>query len=102
MWRLRLGLSARTHHYLTLANVTPAAGRLRIDAGRLRIDAASKLGEDKPPLPFSVMPGPKALPLIGNSLELKKNFERLRLYYQEGFEKYGKIYRVKGMGKSLY
>ena len=57
---------------------------------------------DKAPLPFSAMPGPKPLPLLGNSLELKKNLENLRLYYREGFNKFGDIYRIKGIGMYYY
>ena len=48
--------------------------------------------------PFDAMPGHKPLPFIGNSWELKNNLSRINYYYQESFEKYGDIYRLKTMG----
>jgi len=50
------------------------------------------------PKPFDAIPGPKPLPFIGNSREMKNNLGRFSLYLHDGFEKYGDIYRLKGMG----
>ena len=74
--------------------LVPISRKLRATAGCYEVD--------KPPLPFSAMPGPKPLPLLGNSLELNKNLENLRLYFQEGFNKFGDIYKIKGTGMYYY
>ena len=103
------GLSVRSSEVVTdcfsMASFIsrPRIYNLKTAILRARLGTRAALGNetDTPPLPFSAMPGPKPLPLIGNSLELKKNLSRLRFYYQEGFEKYGKIYKVKGMGMFL-
>lgn len=49
--------------------------------------------------PFSAIPGPKGLPLVGNSKELSANVNRIRLYYAECFEEYGDIFKLKIPGQ---
>ncbi len=56
---------------------------------------------DPLPKPFNAIPGPAQIPLLGNSLELKGNIERLRFYIHDCFEKYGSIFRLKPIGEYL-
>ncbi len=50
------------------------------------------------PKPFSDIPGPAPVPFLGNSMELKKNYDRLQYYYHDCFEKYGSIFKLKTVG----
>ena len=49
--------------------------------------------------PFSEIPGPRQLPLIGNGREMAANSRRFWMYLHEGFEKYGEIYKLNAFGK---
>ena len=50
------------------------------------------------PKPFSAIPGPKPLPLLGNLRDLIPNRGKGFLYFHECFEKYGKIFKYSIMG----
>ena len=49
--------------------------------------------------PFSAVPGPKPLPIIGNMIVMRKNRYRNRLYFEECFMKYGEIVKISIIGK---
>ena len=61
----------------------------------------SACNEERTIKPFNAIPGPVQVPLLGNSLELRRNIERLRLYIHECFDKYGDIFKLKSIGKLL-
>ena len=46
------------------------------------------------PKPFSAIPGPKPLPLLGNLRDIIPNRKRAFVYFQECFEKYGEIFKL--------
>ena len=50
--------------------------------------------------PFSAMPGPRPLPVIGNTREMLVNRNTLHLYLEQCFEKYGDIFKLKQFGKA--
>ena len=50
--------------------------------------------------PFSSLPGPTPLPLLGNTRELMANSNRfLGSYMDESFKKYGDIFKVSAVGE---
>ena len=49
--------------------------------------------------PFSAIPGPKPLPIIGNVVELNANIKRYNLYTDECFREYGDIFKFSYFGK---
>ena len=50
--------------------------------------------------PFSAMPGPRPLPVIGNTREMSKNSDDFCKYLDQGFKKYGDIFKLHLFGKS--
>ena len=56
----------------------------------------------KPPQdvkPFSAIPGPKPLPVLGNLLEFRKNSTRMSQFLGECYEKYGEIFKLEMPGR---
>ena len=45
--------------------------------------------------PFSAIPGPKGLPILGNVRELGANSSKLHLYLNQCFKEYGDIFKLK-------
>ena len=45
--------------------------------------------------PFSAIPGPRGLPILGNVRELGANFNKLHLYLYRCFKEYGDIFKLK-------
>ena len=66
----------------------------------VRLQSGAVLKEDSLK-PFSAVPGPRPLPILGNLIEMRKNQERLRLHYEECFLQYGEIFKLRVMGKLL-
>ena len=52
-------------------------------------------GETADVKPFSAIPGPKGLPILGNVRELGANFNKLHLYLYQCFKEYGEIFKLK-------
>ena len=50
------------------------------------------------PKPFSAIPGPKPLPLLGNLRDFIPQEGRFFVYFHECFEKYGEIFKYSIMG----
>lgn len=73
-------------------HIRPLGLQLRL----LTIPAAAQ-GEPVPK-PFSEMPGPPQLPIIGNGKDMGANVHRFREYLDENFA-YGDIYRLKAFSK---
>ena len=48
--------------------------------------------------PFSAIPGPKPLPVIGNLLDIKRNLPSMRLYVERCIKEYGGIFKLKYPG----
>ena len=48
--------------------------------------------------PFSSIPGPKPLPVVGIMFELRRNINRMQDYYGECFDKYGDIFKYEVPG----
>ena len=48
--------------------------------------------------PFSSIPGPKPLPVVGNLFELSRNINGLQDYYGDCFKKYGDIFKYHALG----
>ena len=67
----------------------------------LTVPAAAPPEGDLAPKPFSEMPGPRRLPVVGNGFDMKANTHRLREYLNEGFSSYGDIYKLKAFSELL-
>ena len=52
-------------------------------------------GETADVKPFSAIPGPKGLPILGNVRELGANSSKLHLYLNQCFKEYGDIFKLK-------
>ena len=68
----------------------------------LTLPAAARVERDHTPKPFSEIPGPRRLPIIGNGLDMRANTHRFRHYLHEGFSSYGDIYKLKAFSESFY
>ncbi len=64
----------------------------------VRLQSGAVLKEDSLK-PFSAVPGPRPLPILGNTIEMRKNQERSYLYHEECFLHYGEIFKLRTMGK---
>ena len=51
--------------------------------------------------PFSAIPGPKPLPVIGNLLDFSRNSKRLNEFFGECYQKYGQVYKLEAPGMNL-
>ena len=47
--------------------------------------------------PFSAIPGPRGLPILGNLKDLSANISQLHLYLYRCFKEYGDIFKFKIM-----
>lgn len=64
---------------------------------RLLSDSVAAEGECKP---FSAMPGPKPLPVVGNMRDMYNNSSTFHLYLDKCFKEYGDIFKLKIFGTS--
>ncbi len=87
------------HGYRSLARNFSISSTVLLTLTSYQSGAGAVEKDELLPLPFQSMPGPKPLPIVGNSLELKRNLARLRMYFQESFKEYGDIFRVKTVGR---
>ena len=47
------------------------------------------------PKPFSAIPGPKGLPVLGSLLDLRRNTKQLHVFVDDHLKKYGDIVKLK-------
>ena len=83
--------SSRTEAALTPETEDGATGRTSVGSAECSL----------PPKPFSEVPGPKGLPLIGSLLDIVRTVGRGHLDLKEKFDKYGPIIKVKLGGLTL-
>ena len=84
----------------SLATTIPSSGGAKCPYGYGSVTAST--ADEKPKVkPFSEIPGPKPLPLLGNYLDIKKNATNTQEFFLDLCKEYGEMVKLTAFGVNL-